>query len=126
MSNKHSLRRASASTLPAIQEDVGNPAPPLPARAVNRPLPSHFGFGLPALKNSPPPAYEYKQSALHIPESEGPIDEKLEALRNNRQVAKRGGWRRLALMALLLMLFIIGLAVGLGVGLTRKHKASSA
>jgi hypothetical protein len=54
----------------------------------------------------------------------GPRGEKFSDLRNNRHVAKRGGWTRVLLIALIVLLVVIGLAVGLGVGLTRSKKGS--
>jgi hypothetical protein len=54
----------------------------------------------------------------------GPRGEKFSDLRNNRHVAKRGGWTRVLLIALIVLLIIVGLAVGLGVGLTRSKKSS--
>ena len=53
----------------------------------------------------------------------GPRGEKFSDLRNNRHVAKRGGWTRVLLMALIVLLVIMGLGVGLGVGLTRSKKS---
>jgi hypothetical protein len=54
----------------------------------------------------------------------GPRGEKFSDLRNNRHVAKRGGWTRVLLIALIVLLIIVGLGVGLGVGLTRSKKNS--
>lgn len=36
-------------------------------------------------------------------------------------MTRRGGWKRLALLVLFVLLALIALAVGLGVGLTHKH-----
>jgi hypothetical protein len=38
-------------------------------------------------------------------------------LRNNPNIAKRGGWKRLALIALMITLSLVGLIVGLVIGL---------
>lgn len=47
-------------------------------------------------------------------------NEKFAALRNHKQVAKRGGWKRLLIILALILLLIVGLGVGLGVGLSKK------
>ena len=41
--------------------------------------------------------------------------------RNSPQIAKRGGWKRLLVLALVLLAIVIALAIGLGVGLTRQN-----
>lgn len=51
-------------------------------------------------------------------------DAKLEALRNNRHIAKRGGWWRLILIVAIIVAAIIALALGLVFGL-RKTKSDS-
>jgi hypothetical protein len=48
----------------------------------------------------------------------------LASLRNNTNIAKRGGWRRLALIALVVALCLVGLIVGLVVGLRAKNNSS--
>lgn len=40
-------------------------------------------------------------------------------LENNRHIAKRGGWKRLLIVAFVLLLIIVGLVVGLVVGLRK-------
>lgn len=47
-------------------------------------------------------------------------NEKFAALRNHKQIAKRGGWRRLLIILAIILLLIIALGVGLGVGLKNK------
>jgi len=49
--------------------------------------------------------------------------EKFAAVKNHKQVVKRGGWKRVAMIVGLVLLLIIVLAVGLAVGL-KKKKAS--
>ncbi|KAH7391255.1 hypothetical protein BKA64DRAFT_710164 [Cadophora sp. MPI-SDFR-AT-0126] len=123
----------SASSLPAISEDgvsflESRNAPPVPPRAWNRPAHKHFALGaLPALNydGSPPPYTHFDPRA----EVQGPNGEKLSELRkglgNNKHIAKRGGWKRLAIIAAVIILCIVGLVVGLVVGLRNKHKSSS-
>ncbi|KAL1612608.1 hypothetical protein SLS60_000837 [Paraconiothyrium brasiliense] len=52
-------------------------------------------------------------------------NEKFAALRNHKQVAKRGGWKRLLILLAIILLLIIALGVGLGVGLKKKKSESS-
>jgi hypothetical protein len=53
----------------------------------------------------------------------GPRGEKFSDLRNNRHVAKRGGWTRVLILVLIGLLLVSGLAVGLGVGLTKSNQS---
>jgi hypothetical protein len=60
---------------------------------------------------------------------DGPHGEKLSEARkgitNNKHIAKRGGWKRLASIALLAIIGIVALVVGLVVGLRKRDKGSS-
>ena len=47
----------------------------------------------------------------------------LASLRNNPSIAKRGGWRRLVLIVLLVALCLVGLIVGLVVGLRNENNS---
>ena len=87
--------------------------PDIPQRSSNRPLARFFHMPF----QGPPPYAEYNDVT-------GPRGEKFSDLRNNRHVAKRGGWTRVLLIALVVLLIIVGLAVGLGVGLTRSKRSS--
>jgi hypothetical protein len=46
--------------------------------------------------------------------------EKFAAFKNHKQIAKRGGWKRILLIIALFLALIIALAVGLAVGLKKK------
>lgn len=46
--------------------------------------------------------------------------EKFAVLRNNKQIAKRGGWKRVGIILLGVIALIVALAVGLAVGLKKK------
>lgn len=46
--------------------------------------------------------------------------EKFSALRNHKQIAKRGGWKRVVIILGIVIALIIALAVGLAVGLKKK------
>ena len=129
----HRRDLASPGPLPAISED-GGPAftprrpPPVPPRASNRPAHKHFGLGMPPRFNyeGSPPDY----NPFDITGVEGPNGEKLADVRkgfyNNKHIAKRGGWKRLSVLAIIVILCIVALVVGLVVGLrNRKHNSSS-
>ena len=120
----------STSSLPPIDEDgasfTSTGAPPVPPRAWNRPAHKVFGLGVPPRLNfdgSPPEYSQFDSSGV-----EGPHGEKLSDMRkginNNRHIAKRGGWKRLALIALVVILCIVGLVIGLVVGLRKPHSSS--
>jgi hypothetical protein len=107
-------RLATATSLGPIDEE-GGMRPDIPQRSLNRPM-ARF-FQMPFQTRAPPPYAEYHDVT-------GPRGEKFSDLRNNRHVAKRGGWTRVLLIALIVLLVIVGLAVGLGVGLTRPKGSS--
>ncbi|ORY16601.1 hypothetical protein BCR34DRAFT_96402 [Clohesyomyces aquaticus] len=50
--------------------------------------------------------------------------EKFGALRNHKTVAKRGGWKRLALLIALVLAIVIAVAVGVAVGVSKKKHSS--
>ena len=128
---------AQGSSLPVISEDGGPSTttprstprpPPVPPRAWNRPAHKHFGLGTPPRFNyeGSPPAYNHFDGTG----VEGPNGEKLSEVRrgihNNKHIAKRGGWKRLTVIAIIVILCIVGLVVGLVVGLrNRNHNAST-
>ncbi|KAH9207292.1 hypothetical protein DL95DRAFT_527979 [Leptodontidium sp. 2 PMI_412] len=129
----HRREPQSTGSLPAISEDGASfleprYPPPVPPRAWNRPAHKNFALGAPLGLNfdgSPPPYTHFDPSK----EVEGPKGETLSDLRrgleNNRHIAKRGGWKRLAITAGVLILCMVGLVVGLVVGLRTNNKSSS-
>jgi len=128
-SSAHS-RNPSGSPLPAISEDGTSSteprrAPPIPLRASNRPANKHFGLGAPPRHSyDSPPAYSHFS---FDDDGERPNAEKLAAARNgmlnNKHIAKRGGWKRLLIIAIIVALCIVGLVVGLVIGLRNRHKS---
>lgn len=112
--------------LPPIDEDGAVFATPVPQRAYNRPADRVFGLGAPPVLNfegSPPEYSQFDSNGV-----EGPRGEKLSDVRkgihDNKHIAKRGGWKRLAIIALIIILCIVGLVVGLVVGLRNRHSNS--
>jgi hypothetical protein len=102
-------------TLGPIDEE-GGMRPDIPQRSQYRPM-TRFLHPFQSSDAREPPFTEYNDVT-------GPRGEKFSDLRNNRHVAKRGGWTRVLLIALIVLLLIVGLAVGLGVGLTRSKKSA--
>jgi hypothetical protein len=47
-------------------------------------------------------------------------EKRFATLRNHKQIAKRGGWRKLTIILLILLAVVIALAVGLALGLKKK------
>lgn len=129
-------RTPTSSSLPAISEDGASfleprVVPPVPPRSLNRPAPRAQVPGQPPRHNyekSPPPYSGFDPVGVTGPNGEKLADIRKDITRdikNNKFVAKRGGWRRLAILAVILMLIIIGLGLGLGVGLHNKNNGSS-
>jgi hypothetical protein len=122
----------SPGPLPAISEDgsvftESRSPPPIPVRASNRPAHRNVALGSPPRHNfeTNPPAYSY----FFFDDPEGPNGEKLaegkKGFVNNKHIAKRGGWKRLLIIATILALITVGLVVGLVVGLRNRNKSSS-
>jgi hypothetical protein len=121
----------SPGSLPAISEDEAlqdspsSPtarifAPPIPARALNRPQREYLWGLSHAPRVESPPAY------LNLTDAEGPKGEKLadvrRAIANNKHLAKRGGFKTLAILILLAALCIVAVVVGVIFGLRNAHK----
>ena len=119
-SRTHSLAGSVDQRLSVIDED--HPSPPLPSPppthqgTSHRPFHRRFGLGEPPKysRGASPPRYAFWDVT-------GPNGEKFEDLRNNAFVAKRGGWKRTCLILWVILVSIIALAVGLGVGLSRRN-----
>jgi hypothetical protein len=121
----------TGSALPAIAEDrnsfhASQTPPPVPPRAWNRPAQRIFGLGPSILsQHDIPPAYsQFDSTGVEGPHGEKLSDVRKKGFNNNKHIAKRGGWKRLALLAFFVVLCIIGLAVGLFVGLRHRKKSS--
>lgn len=70
-----------------------------------------------------PPRHSFEESPPNYSfwDVTGPKGEKLTDVRNNKYIARRGGWRRICLFTLVVLAMLVALAVGLGVGLRKKH-----
>lgn len=102
--------------LSIIAED-GVVPPRAPATTYHRPFSRRWNLGDPPRPSfeTPPPKY----AATDVAE---PTGEKLIDIKNNKYVARRGGWRRTCLIALMLAAAVIALVVGLVVGLRNKAR----
>ncbi|KAI9744461.1 MAG: hypothetical protein M1818_001990 [Claussenomyces sp. TS43310] len=112
-------RDLSGNTLPAISEDDSDSRSSVPSRSP------------PGGKQAGPlrfsPAHTPPGMAVAFSDTSSTLngDEKGLGLRNNEHIAKRGGWKRLALIALIVILCLVALIVGLVVGLTNRTKHNS-
>ena len=99
-----------------MEHGDGPPLTPEAVKTSHRPFTRRYQHGNPPpfRQGSPPPPYSVYGGIL------GPNGEKLSDMRNNKYIAKRGGWKRLCAVALVLVIVIVGLAVGLAVGLKKK------
>ena len=129
------IPRASSLSpaLPAISEDgqsvapsgSAHSAPAIPPRSSRRNSNRNFTVvGPPTLNyQDNPPSYWEDDNSLDGKDTEK-ISQWRERVVNNKIVAKRGGWRRLCLIAVVLILCIVGLVVGLVVGLRNRGHGS--
>lgn len=122
----------SPGSLPAISEDgtsfvESRGPPPIPIRASNRPSPRNIALGAPLGHNYETNPLAYSYFSFDNPERSN--GEKLAEVRkgfvNNKHIAKRGGWKRLLIIGIILALIIVGLVVGLVIGLRNQNKSSS-
>ena len=97
------------------------PSPPLPAltqpKTHHRPFSRRFFGEPPRYSNGPaPPTYSFFDVT-------GPKGEKFEDLRNNKFITRRGGWKKLCIIAVVVFILVIALVVGLAVGLSKKNSS---
>ena len=122
MSRKASIPNLSASSdlrLSVIAEDGDVPLPPRAViRTHNRPFSRRWNLGNPPRHN-----YEKSPPEYSLRDESPPKKQRFMAIKNNKQLAKRGGWKRLLCMVLFLIAIIIALAVGLSVGL-KNHRST--
>jgi hypothetical protein len=123
--NASAEAEANNKRLSAIEENStayypsGVPIASSPPSATRGTFPrSHWHPGPRRSVDSLPPKYT-------LWDVTGPRGEKLRDLRNNKQIARRGGWKRLLAVVLLLVAVAVGLGVGLGVGLVKNQEADS-
>jgi hypothetical protein len=76
------------------------------------------------MRDTPPPraSTDTAPPAYTLWDVTGPRGEKLADLRNNKYIARRGGWKRLCCVLGVLIILVISLGVGLGVGLAKRNR----
>ncbi|KAL8950395.1 MAG: hypothetical protein Q9222_003575 [Ikaeria aurantiellina] len=124
-SNGGSKRRAASvhsqspsARLSIIEED--GDVPPMPPKAHHRPFHRRWNLGDP-----PRISFETSPPKYSVWDATGPKGEKLSDVRNNKHIARRGGWRRICLIALLAVTLTVALVVGLVFGLQKKNRDNS-
>ncbi|KAL8709673.1 MAG: hypothetical protein Q9220_005613 [cf. Caloplaca sp. 1 TL-2023] len=124
-SNGGSKRRAASvhsqspsARLSIIEED--GDVPPMPPKAHHRPFHRRWNLGDP-----PRISFETSPPKYSVWDATGPKGEKLSDVRNNKHIARRGGWRRICLIALLVVTLIVALVMGLVFGLQKKNSSKS-
>ena len=112
-------RSPSINRLSIIAED--GPSEPYGGRHSGSVKPSHRPFDRRWRDN--PPSHDSEQSPpdYMLGEIGKSKAEALRRLRSNRQIARRGGWRRAILILLILLAICVALGVGIGVGVTRNR-----
>ncbi|KAL8710783.1 MAG: hypothetical protein Q9225_007231 [Loekoesia sp. 1 TL-2023] len=115
--NRGSSTHSPAARLSIIAED--GDVPPMPPKAHHRPFHRSWNLGDP-----PRISFETSPPKYSVWDATGPKGEKLADVRNNKHIARRGGWKRICLIALLMIAVIVGLVVGLVFGLRKKHSSS--
>ncbi|KAL8933037.1 MAG: hypothetical protein Q9216_006552 [Gyalolechia sp. 2 TL-2023] len=119
-SNNGSKRsRASSTHSPAARLSIiaeDGDVPPMPPKAHHRPFHRRWNLG-------DPPSFSFETSPpkYSVWDTTGPKGEKLADVRNNKHIARRGGWIRMCLIALLTIGIVVALVVGLVFGLRKKN-----
>jgi hypothetical protein len=110
--------------LSIIDEDSDrtySPPPRVPPRAINRPLGRMFGIQIQrVVHGGPPPPYSVYDDVT------GPKGEKFSDVRENKRFQskkKRGGWKRLTVIAILIAGVIAAIVAGVVVGINNHKKA---
>ena len=102
------------------------PAVPQLTKTQHRPWSRRFLAAPPRYKDEKPPTYSFVETAALTGKGrKGRGGEKLDELKDKPFFARRGGWRRMCIISLVVLVLVIALAVGLGVGLARKKNHSS-
>lgn len=120
----HSQRRdmPATGTLPAISEDGNDFTIQPDPRAKPRSPPARPPWARNPVAS--PLSYISMSSDTSGSDTDQDKEKRLANFRNNPNIAKRGGWRKLGLIALILVFSLVGLIVGLVVGLKNQGNSS--
>ena len=113
--SRASSTHSPVARLSIIEEDGDTPS--MPPKAHHRPFHRRWNLGDP-----PRISFEKSPPKYSVWDATGPKGEKLSDMRNNKHIARRGGWKRFCLLALLTIAVIVSLAVGLVFGLRKNHR----
>lgn len=109
----------AGNRLSIILENGSNESQVAKARESHRASVRKSGLS-PALADVPRESLEEGNSSGYSYSVWSDGEKRFAALRNHKQIAKRGGWKRIVIVLLILLAIIIALAVGLAVGLKKK------
>lgn len=118
--SKQSLTLSARNRLSIIAEDGDiPPVPKVPTRTHHRPFNHRWNLGDPPRHSfeKPPPPYGVWNAPGPKPENFKDIKTK----KPNKHLERRGGYRRLLAIALLVIATVVALVVGLVVGLRKKQ-----
>lgn len=119
-STSHRRDHSQSTSLPAISEDSADfIAPPVPVAPSRYNVQSQLRDN-PRIGSPVNGAYSSFSDTSSLGGTTKIGEEKVVGIRDNEQIAKRGGWKRLALIALVVTICLVGLIVGLVVGLRNR------
>jgi len=107
--------------MPSIHEDDDDsnlPIPALPQRSHLRSASGGYGYAN-GFGGAPPPYSQAGSDGTAPDRDSGPHKE--DVIKDNEWFQRRGGWKRLTIMALVLTALIVGLGVGLTIGLRNRY-----
>lgn len=111
------LSRRLPQPLPVIDEDDDVDPPPIPSKSARR-LTVNGGDGGGGLLQARFDGSLFLDSEESLPDRKPGVVK--ETIKDRKWVARRGGWRRLLVGAVLVLGLVVGVAVGLAVGLKRR------
>ncbi|KAK1830312.1 hypothetical protein QBC39DRAFT_113379 [Podospora conica] len=120
------LSRRLPPPLPVIEEEDDVEPPPIPAKSQRRFTvtgEAGGGGGGGVFLQARLDDSSYLDSEESLPDRKTGVVK--ETIKDREWVARRGGWRRLLVGAVLLLGSVVGIAVGLAVGLKRRHNPPS-
>jgi hypothetical protein len=114
------LSRRLPQPLPVIDEDDAVDPPPIPSKSARRLTVNGEagGGGVGGLLQARFDDSIYLDSEESLPDRKSGVVK--ETIKDRKWVARRGGWRRLLIGAVLLLGLVVGIAVGLAVGLKKR------
>ncbi len=81
-----------------------------------------FGRRWIIIDDLPRPSFDRSPPKYSLWDATGPKGDRLWEVTENRYISRRGGWRRISLIGLIVAAVVVALVVGLAVGLKKKDK----